>query len=101
MNDLLKKIYSEILIYEEDIISINKSTDEKVAELTAPYQQKLSDDEMEQLKSLLYAISLSAEQTGFEVGVRFAVQLLIKLLQHLGDSEKCFLLLFFHALYHI
>ena len=62
------------------IISINKSTDEKVAELTAPYQQKLSDDEMEQLKSLLYAISLSAEQTGFEVGVRFAVQLLIKLL---------------------
>ena len=46
MNDLLKKIYSEILIYEEDIISMNKSTDEKVAELTAPYQQKLSDDEM-------------------------------------------------------
>ena len=83
MNDLLKKIYSEILIYEEDIISINKSTDEKVAELTAPYQQKLSDDEMEQLKSLLYAISLSAEQTGFEVGVRFAVQQLIRLCMRL------------------
>ena len=44
------------------------------------FDAKLSDDEMEQLKSLLYAISLSAEQTGFEVGVRFAVQLLIKLL---------------------
>lgn len=80
MNDLLKKIYNDVLVYERDVVKINKKVDEEINRLVEPYTKQLSDDEMEKLKEMLSIVGLTAEQVGFENGVRFALKLLYPLL---------------------
>lgn len=80
MNNLLKKIYNDVLVYESDIVKINKHVDEEINQLVKPYTKQLSDKEMEKLNDLLSVAVMTAEQAGFENGVRFAVKLLYSLL---------------------
>ena len=80
MNELLKKIYKEVLVYEHDVVKTNKQVDEEINQLVEPYTKQLTDNEMEKLKEMLSMVRLTAEQAGFENGVRFAVKLLYSLL---------------------
>lgn len=80
MKDLLKKIYNDVLVYESDVVKINKQVDEEINRLVKPYTKQISDNEMEKLKEMLSMAVLTAEQAGFENGVRFAVKLLYSLL---------------------
>ena len=80
MNELLKKIYKEVLVYEHDVVKTNKQVDEEINQLVEPYTKQLTDNEMEKLKEMLSMVGLTAEQAGFENGVRFAVKLLYSLL---------------------
>ena len=80
MKDLLKKIYNDVLVYESDIVKINKHVDEEINQLVKPYTKQLSDKEMEKLNDLLSVAVMTAEQAGFDNGVRFAVKLLYSLL---------------------
>ena len=82
MNNLLKKIYTDILVYESDVVKINKQVDEEINRLVKPYTKQLSDKEMEKLNDLLSVAVMTAEQAGFENGVRFAVKMLYSLLNH-------------------
>ena len=67
-------------MYESDIVKINKHVDEEINQLVKPYTKQLSDKEMEKLNDLLSVAVMTAEQAGFENGVRFAVKLLYSLL---------------------
>ena len=80
MNELLKKIYNEILVYEKDIASANKTVDHMVEHMLKPYKETLSESEYDDLKNLLYSAVSIAEQTGFENGVRFTLKALHALL---------------------
>lgn len=80
MNELLKKIYNDVLVYEHDVVKTNRQIDEEINQFVEPYTKQVSDDEMEKLKEMLSMVGLTAEQTGFENGVRFAVKLLYSLL---------------------
>lgn len=80
MKELLMKIYNSVLVYEDDVINISKVVDDEINLLVEPYQTRLSDDELETLKDLLSSTALIAEQTGFEVGMRFAIKLIFSLL---------------------
>lgn len=83
MKDLLKKIYNDVLVYESDVVKINLQVDEEINQLVEPYTKQLSDEETEKLKEMLSIVGLTAEQAGFENGVRFAVKLLYSLLKWL------------------
>lgn len=83
MKDLLKKIYNDVLVYESDVVKINLQVDEEINQLVEPYKKQLSDEETEKLKEMLSIVGLTAEQAGFENGVRFAVKLLYSLLKWL------------------
>lgn len=76
MSDLLKKIYNNVLVYEEDIVKTNREIDEERNRLVECYVQQLSDKEKDQLKDIMSSMALTAEMAGFENGVRFAFQLL-------------------------
>ncbi len=76
MNDLLKKIYSEILIYEKDIITTNQKADEAIYKLLKTYQKSLTDDEYEKIKEITFSVTSIAEQAGFENGIRFTIKLI-------------------------
>lgn len=80
MKELLMKIYNNVLVYEDDVVNVSKVIDDEINLLVEPYQTRLSDDELETLKDLLSSTALTAEQTGFEVGMRFAIKLIFSLL---------------------
>lgn len=80
MNELLKKIYNNVLVYEEQVINISKVVDDEINNLMEPHQNKLSATELEELKDLLSSTALVAEQTGFEIGMRFAIKLIVSML---------------------
>ena len=80
MKELLMKTYNSVLVYEDDVINVSKVVDDEINLLVEPYQTRLSDDELETLKDLLSSTALIAEQTGFEVGMRFAIKLIFSLL---------------------
>lgn len=80
MKDLLRKIYNDVLVYEHDFVKANRRVDEEINQLVKFYAKQLSDEELEKLNEMLSAVALTAEQTGFENGVRFAMKTLHSLL---------------------
>ena len=80
MNELLGKIYTLIVKPQSDTVRIERCVDEEVYRLVEPLKERLTDDEMEKLTDLIFAATFTAEQAGFEVGVRFAFKLLSGLL---------------------
>lgn len=80
MNELLRKIYNDVLVYEHDVVKINKQVDKEINQFIEPYKKQLQDNELEKLNDLLSTVTLTAEQAGFENGVRFIVKLLYSLL---------------------
>lgn len=80
MDDLLSKIYKEILVYEKDTIQLNKVMNEEVLSLLDEYKEQLTNIEQDTAKEILYAVVPIAEQTGFKIGMRFAWKLLLSLL---------------------
>lgn len=76
MNNIFKKIYNNVLVYEKETIKLNTKIDSEINELVTPYTNKLSDDELEQLKNALSSIALTSEQIGLELGVKFILNML-------------------------
>lgn len=82
MNELFRKIYNDVLVYEHDVVKINKQVDKEINQFIELYKKQLQDDELEKLNDILSTVILTAEQAGFENGVRFAVKLLYSLLSN-------------------
>lgn len=80
MEDLLSKIYKELLIYDKDTVQLNKAMNEEVLSLLDEYKEELTNIEQDTAKEILYAVVPIAEQTGFKIGMRFAWKLLLSLL---------------------
>ena len=76
MNELLKKIYNEILVYEKDIVTTNKTVDDVISNQIKPYEKKLPENEYEELKGLVFSAISIAEQAGFENGLQFTIKML-------------------------
>lgn len=79
MNRTLQKIYQEILRYEKDTVKICRAVDDEIATLLKKSADRLNPEEAEELKNMLSGVALAAEQAGFEVGVRFVVNMLCSL----------------------
>ena len=77
---MILELNTEVLVYEHDVVKTNKQVDEEINQLVEPYTKQLTDNEMEKLKEMLSMVGLTAQQAGFENGVRFAVKLLYSLL---------------------
>lgn len=80
MNELLRKIYTLIIKPQSDTVKIERCVDEEVFRLVEPLKERLTGEEMEKLTDLIFTATFTAEQAGFEVGVRFAIKLLSGLL---------------------
>lgn len=79
MNALLKKIYDTIVCYEDETINLGKELDKEVNRLVQLYQNLYSEQEMEELKSKLYSISIQSERAGFILGVKWMMKLLLEI----------------------
>ncbi|MCI7043256.1 MAG: hypothetical protein MR992_14255 [Lachnospiraceae bacterium] len=108
MNDLLGRIYNDVLVYESDVVKNNKQVDEEINRLVKSYTKQLSDEELEKLNDLLSLTVMTTEQAGFENGVsivrvnhilNFVVSLIILypltfLICYLIDKSKYFRIIF-------
>lgn len=81
-NDLLTKLYNDFIIYEQDTITLNKTTDDKINQLLQSHKDNLPSCEMEELINLLSSVALTAQQSGFKSGVRFIINLIYSSLTH-------------------
>ncbi|MDD6482482.1 MAG: hypothetical protein PUF65_09540 [Lachnospiraceae bacterium] len=79
MNALLKKIYDTIVCYEDETINLGKELDKEVNRLVQPYQNLYNEQELEELKSKLYSISIQSERAGFILGVKWMMKLLLEI----------------------
>lgn len=79
MDELLGKIYKEIIYFEEDTVQIEKKIVEEVGGLLESYQTVLDTEQREELQSLLYEAVHIAEAESFWLGVRYALKVFMKL----------------------
>lgn len=77
MKELLKKIFNNVISQEEDAIKILKHVDEEIDKLIEPYKEQFSDEQLEEIKDLMYGTALIAEQEGFQLGIFYAIKLLL------------------------
>lgn len=77
MNKLLKRIFDEIIIYERDYIEMDAGIDKEIEKYLMEYKGKMNQEEMENLKNLLYGITKISEQEGFFLGWRYAVRVFL------------------------
>lgn len=79
MEDLLSKIYDKVAFYEEDSIKLGKEFDIIITELLEPLRKSRTEEEVEEIRELIYEAAYSAEKYGFYIGVRFTVGLLTEI----------------------
>ncbi|WP_099203892.1 hypothetical protein [Scatolibacter rhodanostii] len=80
MNELLKKTYEAVICYEKDTIEMSSRVDAEINTLLKTYAKQSTDKETEQIKSLLYQTALTAEQEGFQLGIKYTLKTLLDIL---------------------
>ena len=80
MNERLKKIYEYVICHEKEAIEMDKRVSVEIDTLVIPYIEQLKETELEDLKGLMYTTALTAEQEGFQLGMGYAIKILISLL---------------------
>lgn len=80
MEDLLSKIYDKVAFYEEDSIKLGKEFDTIITELLEPLRESRTEEEVEEIRELIYQAAYSAEKHGFYIGVRFSAVVLSEIM---------------------
>ncbi len=83
MKELLKRIFNDVISREDDSFAANKYIDSKIQEIVDDYKEKLNEDELEELRGLLYHVALISEQEGFLLGMKYLFKFAIALLKDL------------------
>ena len=74
MEQLLEEIYEKV-VYASDLYNeLNQKFDEEVEKLLYPLRDKISTEELDELRGLFYSASFAAEKNGFYMGVHTAVK---------------------------
>lgn len=83
MNELLLKIYENVISREEECLEMEKRMGEWISTLAEPYSEQLDAHKMERLKDFMYSTAIRAEQEGFQIGVKMTMKLILELLTDL------------------
>ena len=74
MEQLLSEIYEKVVYASENYNRLNQMFDSEVEEMICPLKDRLTAEELDELRSLIYNASYTAEKNGFYLGVHTAVQ---------------------------
>lgn len=75
MKNLLTKIYEQVVCLEPDSVELGEVFTDYVESLLEPLKASKSEDEVEEIRELIYNASNHAENHGFLLGVRFMAEL--------------------------
>ena len=82
MNELLKKLFDNVVSNEKETVEVNKQVDKKVHTILDHYKEQLTTEEFEKLSADLYYIALISQQEGFELGMKYLLKVAIALLSN-------------------
>ena len=80
MNELLKKIYEKVISQEEDIFQMDKRINDCMEEYISRYKEDFSEKDMERIRDCVYYAVLTSETEAFQMGMKYAVKMLLALL---------------------
>ena len=80
MQELLRKIYDTVILYEEGTINKGIIIDDKINSLAKSYQNRLTALEQEELKTILHEVALFSEREGFILSAQYTVKILTEVL---------------------
>lgn len=76
MKKLFKKIFDDVITYEKDFIEMDAGINKEIEKHLTKYEEKMNNEEMENLKNLLYEIINISEREGFFLGLQYAARIL-------------------------
>lgn len=79
MNELLK-IYENVVRHEKEALHMEERVTEEVIQLSKPFKDKLSVDELETLQDAMFSVALTSQHEGFQLGMRYLAKLLAECL---------------------
>lgn len=80
MEELLKKIYENIIYYEKDVVKMDKHINAEIDKLIESYRKELSKADIQTVKEVIHQATFSAQREGFRLGMRYMLKLWICLL---------------------
>ncbi len=80
-DDLLKKIFESVIVYENEAISTSHRIDDKVRSRIKPYVCQMGEEERERFENMCNDISYFSKLGGFCLGVKYAVKILAEILK--------------------
>ena len=83
MNEILNKIFENVIAHEDIAVKTDQKLDLEVKRLVEPYRTRFSESDMEVIKEVMYAILTKSEKEGFKLGVRFTIKILMESLVEL------------------
>ena len=84
MEQLLEEIYEKAIYASGAYNQLNQKFDEEVETLIQPLKDRISAEELDELRGLIYSASFVAEKNGFMMGVHVAVKFLTEALNVTG-----------------
>ena len=82
MNELFKKIYENDINQEEDIFQMDKRINDCMEEYISHYDD-ISEKDKERIRDIVYYAVLISEKEAFQLGIKYAVKMLLSLLHDL------------------
>lgn len=87
MEGLLSEIYEKVVYASDMYNELNQKFDEDVENLICPLKEKLTAEELDELRGLIYTASFTSEKNGFYMGVHIAVKFFTESLNVTGTKE--------------
>ena len=82
MNELLEKIYENVISQEDDILEMDKRITSCIEEYISHYDD-ISEKDKERIRDFVYYAVLISEKEAFRLGIKYAVKMLLSLLADL------------------
>ena len=83
MKDLLEKIYESVISQEEDAFEMDKRINTCMEEYISRYKDDFSEQDIERIRDFAYYAVLTTEKEAFQLGIKYAVKMLLSLLTDL------------------
>jgi len=81
MESVFRKVYDEVICYEEDVREANKAVENEIIYMIEKYKDKLGKEEEEKFLDLLDTAAAFAEYEGFYMGMKYALKGMLMLLK--------------------
>ena len=82
MKDLLEKLYESVIRQEDDTLDMEKRINDFMKEYISNYDD-ISEKDKERIRDIVYYAVLISEKEAFQLGIKYAVKMLLSLLHDL------------------